>query len=49
MPFSSSSVPIEPGSMEGSGMGKLVALKDSLSVGQVVKMVKEHLGLQYGQ
>lgn len=35
--------------MEGAGMGKLVTLKDKLTIEEIVKMIKKHLGLQYGQ
>jgi putative NIF3 family GTP cyclohydrolase 1 type 2 len=48
IPYASSSKPIQPADMEGAGMGKIVMLKDRLEVSRVVKMVKQHLGLQHG-
>ncbi len=34
---------------EGAGMGKLVNLKSKLSVEEVIRMVKEHLDLKFGE
>lgn len=36
-----------PQGFEGAGMGKVVTLKSGMSVAEVVKAVKEHLGLEY--
>ncbi|KAK8861426.1 YbgI/family dinuclear metal center protein [Kwoniella newhampshirensis] len=51
--LSSSSKPITPSEsidgFEGAGMGKLVTLKAPLDVRQAVRMIKEHLDLQYVQ
>lgn len=35
--------------MEGAGMGRVVSLQAGATVEQAVKMVKEHLGLKYGE
>lgn len=33
---------------EDAGMGKIVELREGLGVGEIVKMVKKHLSLEYG-
>jgi hypothetical protein len=51
MPYASSSLPIVPSEgteVEGAGMGKIVQLKEKLSVSQIVSMVKQHLSLEFG-
>jgi len=40
------SPPVE--GFEGAGMGKIVTLKERMSLHQATKMVKDHLGLKYG-
>ncbi|KAK1927399.1 GTP cyclohydrolase 1 type 2/Nif3 [Papiliotrema laurentii] len=51
-PYASSSLPIVPSEgaeVEGAGMGKIVQLKEKLSVSQIVSMVKQHLSLEFVQ
>lgn len=50
--LASSSKPITPttpvAGFEDAGMGKIVQLREGLGVGEIVKMVKKHLSLEYG-
>jgi hypothetical protein len=47
-----SSKPITPttpvAGFEDAGMGKIVELREGLGIGEIVKMVKKHLSLEYG-
>jgi len=50
MPHANSAKPISPidHELEGAGMGKIVRLRHSLSVEEIVSMVKKHLKLEHG-